>query len=110
NGAEIEETSFIRYLDILSWLGFKTIQDIEDMRKAYEDDAFKLALRQLGGTDIDIVASTIGLQNLCIIYILKKGGDVVGLNMFFDLLHGQLERNKKTAERTFKQAKEINII
>ena len=50
------------------------------------------------------------LQNLCIVYILKKGFGVAGLVKMFDTLYGKNDYNAQRADRIFEQAKKVNII
>ena len=81
-GAEVEYVSYIKFYETFLDLGVKTLAEVEQMRIDNSDDAYKLSLIQLGGTDIDIISSTIAIRNLLIIYLLKKGGtrdDIKGL-------------------------------
>ena len=73
-GAEVEYVSYIKFYETFLDLGVKTLAEVEQMRIDNSDDAYKLSLIQLGGTDIDIISSTIAIRNLLIIYLLKKGG------------------------------------
>ena len=63
------------------------------------DDAYQLAMHQLGSTDIDIVASTVGLQNLCLVHLLKAGVREEGLTKIFEALNGESSYNRGRAER-----------
>lgn len=110
NQAEVYQDSFMPYLDILKRLGFKTLGDIEKMKSEYADAAYQVALHQIGGTDLDIVASTISLQNLCIVYILKSGGGEPGIRAFYDSLYGESEYNKERAKKIAQLSTEIKII
>ncbi|MCQ2547800.1 MAG: (p)ppGpp synthetase [Clostridia bacterium] len=110
NHAELTESNMQRFLNVLKWLEFENLGQIEDMRKDYEEDAYRLGKHQIVGRDIDILSESIGLQNLCIIYILKHEGREQKLKQFFDKLNGEKPRNIKSAERIIKEAKEINII
>ena len=102
--AEIHESPYIPYLTVLRQLDIKTLGDIERMMDNYSDDAYQLALFQLGSTDIDILADTIGLQNLCIVHILKTGRGIPGLVQMFDALNGRLPQNEDLAKIVFDQA------
>ncbi len=110
NQAEIYEDSLMPYFNILLQMGMKTIGDIERMRLENRESAYQLALIQLAGTGLDIVARSVALQNLCIVNILKKGYGVMGLKRMFDLLYGENEYNTKRAEMIVEQAKKINLI
>jgi hypothetical protein len=69
--AELQEANPIRYLKLLREMGMETLADVEKLIRENSNDAYQLALFQLGSTDIDILSSNIGLQNLCIVQILK---------------------------------------
>ena len=102
--AEIHESPYIPYLTVLRQLDIKTLGDIERMMDNYSDDAYQLALFQLGSTDIDILADTIGLQNLCIVHILKTGRGIPGLVQMFDALNGRSPQNEDLAKIVYDQA------
>lgn len=110
NQAEIYEDSLMPYYNVLRHLNMKTIGDIVRMRNEYSDSAYQLALIQLAGTGLDILANSVALQNLCIVYILKKGYGEAGLVQMFAVLYGQNDYNIQRAKRNFDQAKRINII
>ncbi len=110
NHAEIQPTSEMPYLVIFKKLGMKTLADLEKLKKDYSDAAYEFALHQIGSTDLDILASTIGLQNLCTVYILKNGGGEMGIKMLYDALYGEKDRNARSAARLVEQAKSLNII
>ncbi len=110
NQAEVYEDSLMPYYNVLRLLNMKTIGDVVRMRDDYSESAYQLALMQLAGTGLDILASSVALQNLCIVYILKKGYGEAGLVQMFALLYGQNDYNIQRAKRNFDQAKRINII
>ncbi len=110
NHAEVYDDSLMPYFNVLLLLKMETIGDVVRMRNDYSDSAYQLALVQLAGTGLDILASSIALQNLCIVYILKKGFGEAGLVRMFDTLYGKNDYNVQSAERIFKQAHRINII
>lgn len=109
NQAEIIEDSLVRYLNVLIQMEFKTLGDIERMIKENSEAAYQLALHQLAGTDLDIVASSLSIQNLCIVSIIKKGYGEVGLTYFYEKLYGPSEYNSQRAQRTLLLANRINI-
>lgn len=88
NQAEVYYDSLLSYLDVLHFLNFKTLGDIERMKKDFSNDAYQLAVHQLAGTDLDIVAQSLALQNLCIIFIYKQGGREHEMQKFFELVNG----------------------
>ena len=98
NQAEIQPVSGMPYLEPLRRFGFKTLGDIETLRKTCSDRAYQLALHQISGTDLDIIASTLGLQNLCMIYAADKGG-VQAVRTLLNWLNGPTKYNAETAAR-----------
>ncbi len=108
--AELHSTQLMNFLPILKKMGLKTLRDVECMISDYFDDAYQLALFQLGSTDIDILAESVGLQNLCIVYILKKGGGELGLKMMFDTLNGPIPQNVDMAAIVMEQASRLSFM
>lgn len=109
NKAEIQKQSLQPYLAIFKTLGLRSLADIQNMIKEYSDDAYRLAVLQIGGTDLDILAETIGVQNLCTVYIIKHGYGEAGLKAFLDMLYGERDRNLNSAKRIMEQARTIDI-
>lgn len=110
NQAEIQDAPLIRYLRVLKELQCNTLGDVSRLIRTYEEDAYRLARHQLGNTDIDIVSSAIGLQNICIVCVLKTGGGKIGLERLFDALDGHNSQNAEIAEMTYQQARNIELI
>jgi ppGpp synthetase/RelA/SpoT-type nucleotidyltranferase len=110
NQAEIQEAPLMDYLRVLKALQCNTLGDVSRLIRTYEEDAYRLARHQLGNTDIDIVSSAIGLQNICIVCILKTGGGKIGLERLFDALNGHNSQNAEIAEMTYQQARNIELI
>ena len=109
NQAEIQETPLIRYLRVLKEMGCKTLGDVQRLIRQYEEDAYRLARHQLGNTDIDIISSAVGLQNICIVCVLTNGGGIMGLEHLFDLTNGHNTQNRELAELTYEQAKNVHL-
>lgn len=109
NQAEIQEVSLAAYLRVFIALGCKTLGDVDRMRKQYTEDAYRLARHQLGTTDLDIIASSVGIQNICIVCILASGGGKIGLTRLFNALNGENEQNELLVEMTFDLAKSIQL-
>lgn len=108
NQAEIQEAPMIRYLRVLKEeLGCKTLGDVQRLIRKYEEDAYLLARHQLGNTDLDIISSSVGLQNICIVCILSTGGGKLGLIRMFDVLNGHNSQNEAIAELTYEQASNL---
>jgi len=110
NQAEIHEASYHPYLKVLRELGMKTLRDVERLMNDYKDDAYQLALFQLGNTDLDIVAQTIAIQNLCIVYILKTGRGQHGLVQMFDAINGPKPQNQALASIVMEQASRLSFM
>ena len=107
NQAEIQEAPPDRYLRVFKELNCKTLGDVNRLIKQYEDDAYLLARHQLGNTDIDIISSAIGMQNICIVCVLSTGGGKIGLERLFDTLNGHNTQNKALAEMTYEKARTL---
>lgn len=108
--AELQATSLLPFVDVLRHQGLKTLGDVELMLKENVDDAYQLALFQLGTTDIDILSETIGLQNLCIVHILKNGGGKTGLIQMFEELNGPSPYNETLASIVMEQAQRLKFM
>ena len=104
NQAEIQEMSLVRYLRVLLDLGCKTLGDVQRLIDENQEDAYRMARHQLGNTDLDIVSSAVGLQNICIVALLKHGEGEKGIVRMFDALNGIAPQNEELAELMYKQA------
>lgn len=105
NQAEIQEVPLMPYLVVFKGIGLKTLGDIAAVIREYSEGAYQIACYQIGLTDLDIISSSIGPQDLCIAYILKNGGGKAGIKNMFDLLNGQSESNDMMAEMLLEQSK-----
>ena len=110
NQAEIQQVPLSEYLPILLALGCKTIGDVGRMVKEYEEPAYRLARHQLGTTDLDIISSSLGLQNVCIACLLKQGAGKIGLKRLYEALNGENDQNDALAEMTYSQAAAISLV
>lgn len=110
NQAEIYEDNLMAYLDVLLKLKFRTLGDIERLIHNCSDEAYQLSLHQIAGTDLDIIAQSVALQNLCCVYILKQGWGIPGLEGLYNFFGGNPAYNHERAVRTYGQAVKINII
>ena len=104
NQAEIQEVSLLPYLEIFKWLGMKTIGDISRLAQDYFDAAYQIACHQIGLTDLDIISSSLGPQDLCIAYIMKNGGGKAGIRHMLEILSGTSQGNEMMAEMMAEQA------
>lgn len=110
NHAEIYQDSFAPYLNALLDMGFTTLGDIEQMKESCSEGAYQLALHTLAGTDLDIVAASLALQNMCVVHIYSHGGTVADLQRFYNALNNKSDYNEERAMRTMEHLKKINII
>lgn len=107
NQAEIQQLSAMPYLEPMLEMGLKTLGDVENMRKTYSEKAYQLALHQISGTDLDIIASTLGLQNVCLVYAAETAGEK-GVLRFLDCLNGPSKYNAESAARICSQLARIH--
>ena len=110
NHAELHHTSAMHYLKALRHIGMQTIGDIENMIHENSDDAYQLALLQLGGTDLDILSETIGLQNLCLVHILKHGGTQQDIHQFFNIINGRSMQHNAIAAFVVELAQKLKFM
>lgn len=108
--AEIQEVSLSQYLSVFIALGCKTLGDVDRLCKRYTEDAYSLARHQLGVVGLDILASSVGIQNICIVCILAQGGGKIGLTRFFNVINGENPYNEELAEITYNQASELHFM
>ena len=105
NQAEIQDVPLMPFLAVFKGIGLKTLGDIANVIKQFSEGAYQIACFQIGLTDLDIISSSIGPQDLCIAYILKNGGGKNGIKYMFDLLNGESEGNEMIAEMLLEQSK-----
>ncbi|MBR3571856.1 MAG: hypothetical protein IKN99_01195 [Bacteroidales bacterium] len=110
NQAEIQEVPLTGYLRVFIALDCKTLGDVDRLRQQYTEDAYGLARHQLGNTDLDIVSSSVGIQNVCIVRILATGGGKIGLTRLFNALNGESPQNELLAEMTYNQAMNLPLM
>ena len=110
NQAEIQEVPLTGYLRVFIALGCKTLGDVDRLRQQYTEDAYGLARHQLGNTDLDIISSSVGIQNVCIVRILATGGGKIGLTRLFNALNGESPQNELLAEMTYNQAMNLPLM
>lgn len=107
NQAEIQDDPLMPYLTVFKSLGLSTLGDITQVIKDYSEGAYQIACYQIGLTDLDIISSSIGPQDLCIAYILKNGGGKGGIKHMFDILNGESASNETIAELLLEQSKDL---
>lgn len=107
NQAEIQQVPLDAYLGVFKAFDCRTLGDVHRLFRTYEEDAYSLARYQLGNTDIDIISSAVGVQNICIVYILRQGGGKIGLTRLFNAINGDNPQNELLADTTFAIAKNL---
>ena len=109
NQAEIQEVPLNSYLRVFKALDCQTLGDVQRLIQQHSENAYRLARHQLGNTDIDIISSAVGVQNICIVCILANGGGKPGLVRFFDAVNGHNTQNDMIANITYEQAKNLQL-
>jgi ppGpp synthetase/RelA/SpoT-type nucleotidyltranferase len=107
NQAEIQEVSLLAYMPVFKALSCKTLGDVVKLIKEHSEAAYQLACYQLGLTDLDIISSSLGPQNICIAAILKRGFGAEGLRLMFDQIGGTAGGNQALAEMILEQAQDL---
>jgi ppGpp synthetase/RelA/SpoT-type nucleotidyltranferase len=107
NQAEVYPVSMLPFLPVLESFGMASLGDVQRLLDEHAEDAYQLALSQLAFTDLDIISESVGLMNLCIVQVLKRGEGVAGLKHLYDQLNGEDANNEKLAAMTFEQASNI---
>ena len=104
NQAEIYPAPLMPFLPILQDLRLETLGDVKNFIDENSEAAYQLALSNLAFTDLDIIAESVGLQNLCVVCALKQGRGRFGVKAIFDTLHGQRDSNNAIADMVMEQA------
>ena len=110
NQAEIFPASLMPYLPILEGFGLETLGDLQRFIDSNGEEAYQLAVSQLAITDLDILAESIGLQNLCLVHILKTGRGRVGLRWFYDTINGTHDSNEVLADMLYEQVASLPFV
>lgn len=109
NQAELYPVPMMPFLRVLQKLGFETLGEVNRLIEEHSDDAYRLAVSQLGTTDLDILSENIGLQNLCFVHVLKRGGGPAELCQIYDWLNGNDSGNMALAKVLFNQAQALHL-
>ena len=107
NQAEIHEVPLMPYLPLFKGFGCKTLGDVSRLINDNSEAAYQIAAYQIGLTDLDIISSSIGPQDICIAFILKSGGGKAGIKYMFDELNGPSSGNEMMAEILVEQSKDF---
>jgi ppGpp synthetase/RelA/SpoT-type nucleotidyltranferase len=103
NQAELFPASLMPFLPILESFGMESLGQVQAMVDELSDAAYQLALSQLAITDLDILSEVVGLQNLCVVYSLKNGGNRDAIKYIYDTLYGANESNLLLADAIIRQ-------
>ena len=103
NQAELFPASLMPFLPILESFGMESLGQVQAMVDELSDAAYQLALSQLAVTDLDILSEVVGLQNLCVVYSLKNGGNRDDIKYIYDTLYGANESNLLLADAIIRQ-------
>jgi ppGpp synthetase/RelA/SpoT-type nucleotidyltranferase len=110
NGADVERSNPLVYLDAFRWLGKGTLGDMARMLDDDSDLAFEIAHRQMQGRDIDIFFSGVALLNLCVADVFHQGGDAARIEELLEMVQGRGPRNARKAERLIELCGEIERV
>lgn len=108
-GADVENVSYLRFYEMFVELGITMLSEIEQMRIDNSEDAYKLSLAQLGGTDIDIISSTVAIQNILIMYVLKQKKGKEELKKLLSAISGRIVSDSYV-DKILEQSKAIIMI
>ena len=99
----------MNFLRLLKSFGLETLGDVQQFIDENSEDAYQLALSQLAITDLDILSSGTALQYLCLVYVLKHGGELEGLKFVYDTINGESDANIRLAEKMLEQSETLRI-
>lgn len=105
--AEVEYVDFIKYYDVLVEIGIKNLSELENMRLKYSEAVYRLALTQFTGTEIDIIASSVVLINMVILYAVKNGADQERVKELLQIMMGQKNVGEGYAKKLYEVSKII---
>ena len=107
NQAEIQEVNLMNYVSVFKSLDCHTLGDIDKLIKEHSEAAYQIACYQIGLTDLDIISSSLGPQDLCIAAIVKAGGGKLNLKKLFDALNGESAGNEAMADFLLEEVKNL---
>lgn len=106
-GAEISEIDAESYIIQLRFLGAETLGDIQKMMERNAPLALQLAKKSLGGAELDILLSTVGLRYLCRAELLNKEYPMDKITEFLKLSLGTKEKAERQAKHLLDVYKKI---
>ena len=109
NQAELFPASLMQFLPLLEHFGLETLGDVQRMIAENSEGAYQLALAQLALTDLDILSESVGLQNLCLFYVLRQGGGRPGVLNVFETINGHKPYNEALADGIMAQVDSLPL-
>lgn len=97
--AEISEANPDSYIQQLAWFGIRTLGGLQDMMERDHDLALELARKTLENSELDILASNVGLRYLCRAELIQGDYTLEQLIDFLTLSTGRTDRAQKQAEQ-----------
>ena len=110
NQAEVYPDSLMPFLPLLESFGMETLGKVQEFIDQNSDDAYQLALSHFALTDFDILSESVGLQYLCLVYVLKHDRGREGLKFVYDTINGEDKANQALADMMFAQAKTLRFM
>jgi hypothetical protein len=107
NQAEVFPVGMMPYLRVLESFGMETLGDVQHFIDENSDDAYQLALSQLAITDLDILSSSMALQYLCLVHVLKHNGGREGIISLYNIVNGESDANGMLADLMMEQAQTL---
>ena len=107
NQAEIQQVPLMNFLPLFKDIGCNTLGDISSIIKEESPAAYQIACYQIALTDFDIIASSIGPQNLCLAHILRGGGGRADIRNMLDTLNGPSDSNDAMAAFLVEQTRDL---
>ena len=110
NNMDIQEVSFIPYYRVFKRFGFESLGDIDKLLRENEEDAYQFAMRLFADTDIDILASTIGIMCASFVYLFKADSGAAGLMFVLNEVNGERASNKRLADKYMKIGQNMGLV
>ena len=85
-GATVTDDTLDMYLPLFEHLKIFSYQQANAVIRAYEDNAFEFARRQLEGATLPTISSSVGVQYIAIAYVCAMGGGVEGIANIMEVL------------------------
>ncbi len=105
NQAEIVPASLLPFCKILEDFGLETLGDVDRFIQDNAEEAYQLAVAGLAVKGLDIFSEYVGIQNLCLVHILKNGDDGrTAVKAYYDAIFGEKDDNILLADQIMKQA------